>query len=301
MRSENDDAKHAIKNFLSKAAKEIASAADFVMDPVKHVSEEKQKKQLEKNLAKYEAVMQRQSSGPSVNVLEGHGPVGSDTIVIDRGTAHHAEASQVDGDGHQFYDVAGKPLGIINTRGRIESFVKEMAADGVRLVNSEKFAELGHEVHYLSADVDAGVNIGAVVSVYRPLADEDRYEVINPIVAAVSLLGPQLASLGAAGLAEVGSTPNSASESVRNVGDVVNTVIDQGEGAKKMVGSGSGGLDIGEPIYIIEFSVPGFAPKPENVRSVSASFACKPDRQGRYGVLVKDISAELLGLLDQLG
>ena len=87
----------------------------------------------------------------------------------------------------------------------------------------------------------------------------------------------------------------------RNVTDVIGTLVDQGKGTKKMVESTGGGLDIGEPIYIIEFSVTGFAPRPKRVRSVSATFPCKPDRKGQYGVRIKDISAELTGLLDQLG
>lgn len=301
MRAESD-AKQSIKNFLGKAARELAGAADFVKDPVRHVSEEKQKKQLEKNLAKYKAVMQRHDTGPSVNILEGQGPLGTDTVVIDHGSAHHAEAAQVGGDGRPFYDVAGKPLGIINTRGNVEAFLAEMARDHVRLVNSEMFAELGHVQHYLDDDVDAGVNIGAVASVYRPIADEDRYEVINPIVAAVTLIGPQLASLGATGLMEASAAPDAIADMHRNVTDLIGAVVDQGANAKGMVGSKSGGgIDIGEPIYIIEFSVTGFAPKPKGVRSVDTRFPCKPDRSGRYGVRVEDISAQLLSLLDQLG
>jgi hypothetical protein len=286
-----------IAKFFKGVVREVANGADLVMDPVGHYERGKEEKRLRLNRDKLAAVMERQQGNAQVHILQGQGPLGTDTVVEDRGSEFRAEAAQKGDDGTAFWDVAGKPLALINTRSNIESFLAGHAQ--TRLVNTEVFAELGHEIHYLS-DVDAGVNIGVAVSVFRPLSEKDRYKVINPVVAAVTLLGPQLAGLGAGAIGAVAEAPSALAGAARDAHGMVETVLGEGKDAKNMVSPGeSKPLDIGEPIFIISFSTTGFAPADDSVRTERASFPCQ--KLGKYfGVRVGDISGHLLGLISSL-
>lgn len=291
-----DGTSDAVASFFRKIVKEVRSGADAVLDPVGHHERGKERKRLKANREKLAAVMERRKTGPAVHVLEGQGPLGSDTVIVDKGSEYRAEGVQVGDDNTPFWDVVGNDLALINTREHIESFFTTHAQ--TRLVNSNLFAELGHPEHYLSVDAP-GIKIGASVSIFRPMSEKDRYEVINPIVAAVKLIGPQLGSVAAAGVSELAKAPSELAEGARQLHDMTATVVDQAEHAEKLVHHPDKAVDIGEPIFIIAFSETGFAPGGKRVRTLRASFDCTKVG-GQWGVRIGDISGELLGLVDQL-
>lgn len=293
----SDKVAHAIGHAFRGIARKVASGADLVMDPLGHYERDKEEKRLKANRKKLAAVMERRESGPQVHVLKGHGPLGTDTIVVDKGTEYRADSATVDDDGTVSWDIAGRPPAIINTRAHIEQFL-DTHADAY-LFNSRVYAELGHQQHYLGPDTP-GVKIGAAISVFRPLSEKDRYEVINPIVAAVTLLGPQLAGIAGEGVVSIAPSPGGLAEAVGTVTGMVTGLVGGAQGAKNVVDGGHGGakpLDIGEPIFIVGFSETGFAPANDKLSEPTRlTFECTKIGE-RFGVRIGDVADQILAAL----
>lgn len=247
-----------------------------------------EKDRIRKNLAK--AVVYRKATGagrtPQVHVLEGHGPLGTDTVVVDKGQefgAIVAGSATVDGRRVGFYDVAGSPVAFVNTESAIMDWLGEHGDE--YMVNSDVFAEFGSSTHVLSQfgvsdeftefmDSLPATSIGVVVSDFTPIDPTKRYEVINPIVAAVTLLGARAAALAGTAVTATVHAPSELAEGVRSTGENVKVLVEQGEGARELVGESGDGLSVGERLFLVEFHPTGMAPKPHGVPSASATIPC---------------------------
>lgn len=121
-----------------------------------------------------------------MHVLEGQSPLGTDTVIVDKGQefgAIIAGSATVDGRKVSFYYVAGSPVAFINTEPAILDWLGEH--EGEYMVNSNVFAEYGSSLHVLtqfgvSDEFTEFMNslpptrIGVVVSDFTPIDPTKR-------------------------------------------------------------------------------------------------------------------------------
>lgn len=259
------------------------------------------------DVARFEELKERArpKAGPSVHILKGQGPLGTDTTVVDKGNEYRPEAALIGDDGFPFMDVRGGGLALINTRDTIAAYLDANAE--MRLINPNQFAELNDVQHYLREENtgDGKTRIGVVVSAFTALSDRDRYEVINPVTAAVKLMAPAIAHIGAAGLGvglgAVLPKPNEIAEGVNKGFELGKAVFENADEARELVGGEERPRKSkGTKIYIIQFSETKEAPEPARTKSKKTSFSCDVKTSRGAAIRLGDVKADLLQLMDSL-
>jgi hypothetical protein len=283
------------------------------------LDKQRQEEELRKKLA--QAVTYRKATAkgktPQVHVLEGQGLLGTDTVVVDKGQEYGeivAGQATVDGRKVKYYDVSGSPVALINTGSAILDWLDDHGEEF--LLNSDVFAEYGSSLHVMtqmsiSEEFDDFMNslppisIGVVVSDFSPLDRNERYEVINPIVAAVSLLGSRAASLGGSGVTAAMPAPTELAEHARTAGELAKTAVEQIDSVRELVGgSEDGTLSVGERLYLVELHQTGKAPEPHGVPSKSVALPCDEalviDGTVTRGVRLSTVADTIKGLIASL-
>lgn len=238
-------------------------------------------------------------SGPSVHRLKGH--LNTTTTVVDHGTDYKPVAADV-GDLGPYYDVADNGIAMLNDSiARIEEFFDEQA--DTLLVNSEHFAELGDQSHYYSVQADATPRIGVVVAKLSTIKEKHRYEVINPLVSGLTIVGKQLTSLAGTGMLAAAPAPDGIAGGVRELQDIVDVLADAREKTEKMR-EGAGPKSDGA-IYAVTFHATGFGVEPDAaVEFERLTFRCKRIKPNGdavvYGLRFKDLKSDIVGALRAL-
>lgn len=226
-----------------------------------------------------------------------------------------------------YLDVKEKELAIINTYDGVVGCLEQEARTWI--VNSDLGAEKGSLSAVLPSPKDQpdpyvlihpeayvdmsklNINIGLRISRFEFQDPAAMWEVIDPLIQNVKLLGPRLGDIFAAGAGSLGhrllGEAPKVVEGVKSTVENIGIVKERAEKASELIRGekSKGRVDIGEKVFIVQFFAIGFGGGPSGHHAVSTHSKCThllrvtADKMAA-GKLLQDMRATIMTALDEV-
>jgi hypothetical protein len=303
--SKPDESNHTrdLLNLISRtASKAKADARDFGIEatgtfvpPLGEYLKDKRLKQLMRQHmenTKDELFAQNVKARETRFIEKGAGPLKRTVVAEPQGTQWYPHRALPGLDG-EYHDVSEHQLAIINTFDNVMHCLDEHA--GTWLVNSDLGAELGsisavlpspeeepdaYALAYPKAYLSKfPVRIGLLICKVQFQDPAKMWKIIDPLTAAVTLLGPRLGEVAVAGTGALGHQVAGAApavvDQIKATTETSSTVKERIEQATELVRGDreNGAIDVGEDVFAVQFSATGFV-EPSTPHRVNVSFDC---------------------------